>query len=137
MAINNNKNFAVAPSQSGYSSTEIWIELEFGNVGFWGDGKSGVPGEKSLGAEKRPNNKLNPYIASSLRIDPQPHWCEASALTTVPSLLPIISWIANFPGESAIHTLNKLWQGLSVIRSIPTFKSITKVSHNALAQDFQ
>ena len=23
-----------APSQSGYSSTEIWIELEFGNVGF-------------------------------------------------------------------------------------------------------
>ena len=26
--------FAVAPPQSGYSSTEIWIELEFGNVGF-------------------------------------------------------------------------------------------------------
>ena len=27
-------NFAVAPPQGGYSSTEIWIELEFGNVGF-------------------------------------------------------------------------------------------------------
>ena len=27
------------------------IELEFGNVGFWGEGKTGVPGEKPLGAE--------------------------------------------------------------------------------------
>ena len=31
------------------------IELEFGNVGFWGEGKTGVPGEKPLGAEKRTN----------------------------------------------------------------------------------
>ena len=29
----------------------IRIELEFGNVGFWGQGKTGVPGEKPLGAE--------------------------------------------------------------------------------------
>ena len=27
------------------------IGLEFGNVGFWGEGKTGVPGEKPLGAE--------------------------------------------------------------------------------------
>ena len=26
--------FAVAPPQSGYLSTEIWIKLEFGSVGF-------------------------------------------------------------------------------------------------------
>ena len=25
------------------------IELEFGSVGFWGEGKTGVPGEKPLG----------------------------------------------------------------------------------------
>ena len=31
--------------------TIIPIELEFGNVGFWGEGKTGVPGEKPLGAE--------------------------------------------------------------------------------------
>ena len=31
---NNNGNFEVAPPQSGYSSTEIRIELEFRNVGF-------------------------------------------------------------------------------------------------------
>ena len=29
----------------------IRIELEFGNVGFGGEGKTGVPGEKPLGAE--------------------------------------------------------------------------------------
>ena len=27
------------------------IELESGNVGFWGEGEAGVPGEKPLGAE--------------------------------------------------------------------------------------
>ena len=35
----------MASPQSGYSSTEIWIELEFGNVGFGGEGKTGAPGE--------------------------------------------------------------------------------------------
>ena len=27
--------FSVAPPQSNYSCTEIWIELEFEIVGFW------------------------------------------------------------------------------------------------------
>ena len=82
----------MAPPHSGYSSTEIWIDLEFGNVGFLGEGKTGVPGEKPLGAEKRTNHKLNPHIASSSRIDPEPHRWEASALTTAPSLLPNIQY---------------------------------------------
>ena len=52
----------------------------------------GVPGEKPLGAEKRTNNKLNPQTVSSLEIDPEPHWWEASALATAPSLpLPFFS----------------------------------------------
>ena len=51
----------------------IRIELEFGNVGFWGEGKTGVPGEKPLGAEKRTNNKLNPHMTSSPGIEPKPH----------------------------------------------------------------
>ena len=62
------------------------IELEFRSVGFWGEGKTGVPGEKPLGAEKRTNNKLNPHMTSSPGIEPEPHWWEASALTTAPSL---------------------------------------------------
>ena len=64
------------------------IELEFRNVGFCGEGKTGVPGEKPLGAEKRTNNKLNPHMTSSPGIKPGPHWWKASALTTAPSLLP-------------------------------------------------
>ena len=43
--------------------TIIQIKLEFRNVGFWGEGKTGVPGEKPLGAEKRTNNKLNPHMS--------------------------------------------------------------------------
>jgi len=41
------------------------IELEFGNVDFWGEGKTGEPGEKPLGAEKRTNNQLNPLMAQT------------------------------------------------------------------------
>ena len=37
------------------------IELEFGSVGVWGEEKTGVPGEKLLGARERTNNKLNPH----------------------------------------------------------------------------
>ena len=62
------------------------IELEFRNVGFWGEGKTGVPGEKPLGAEKRTNNKLNSHMTSIPGIEPGPHWWKASALTTAPSL---------------------------------------------------
>ena len=56
--------------------TVIQIELEFGNIGFLGEGKTGVPGEKPLGARTRTNNKLN-----------QHRW-EASALTIAPFLFP-------------------------------------------------
>ena len=42
------------------------IELEFGSVGFWGEGKTGVPGEKPLTARERTNNKLNPHMVSTL-----------------------------------------------------------------------
>ena len=69
------------------------IELEFRNVGFWGEGKTGVPGEKPLGARTRTNNKLNPHMTPRPGIEPGPHWWEASALTTAPSLLPIMTSI--------------------------------------------
>ena len=41
------------------------IELEFRSVGFWGEGKTRVPGEKPLGARTRTNNKLNPHMTPS------------------------------------------------------------------------
>ena len=64
------------------------IELEFGSVGFWGEGKTEVPGGKPLGARERTNNKLNPHMASTSGVEPGPHRWEASALTTAPSLAP-------------------------------------------------
>ena len=53
------------------------VELEFGTVGFSGEGKTGVPGEKPLGAKQTTNNKLNPHIASTPGFEPGPHWWEA------------------------------------------------------------
>ena len=55
---------------------------------------------KTSRAEKRTNNKLNPHMASSPRIHPKPHWWEASALTTTPSLLP---------KQSIRHSLTLFW----------------------------
>ena len=64
------------------------IDLEFRNVGFGEEGKTGEPGEKTLGARTRTNNKLNPHITPSPGFEPGPHWWEASDLTTTSSLLP-------------------------------------------------
>ena len=52
-----------------------------------GEGKTGVPGEKLLGAGKR-TNKLSSHETPDRRIEPGPHWWEVSALTATPSLLP-------------------------------------------------
>ena len=60
-----NNDLEVAHRQSGSSSTWFLFELEFGNVGFWGEGKTVVPREKLLGAKERTNNKLNPHMAST------------------------------------------------------------------------
>ena len=67
----------------------VLIELEFRDVGFWGEGKTGVPREKPLEARTRTNNKLDPHLMPSPGLEPGPHWWEASALTTAPSLLPL------------------------------------------------
>ena len=67
------------------------IKLEFGSVGFLGEGKMGVPREKLLGPRERTNNKLNPHMASTPGFKPGPYGWEASALTTAPPLLPFCS----------------------------------------------
>ena len=63
------------------------LELEFENAGFWGEQKTGVPGEKPLGAEKRTNNKLEIHMTLGPGIELGTHCWKASALTTAPSLL--------------------------------------------------
>ena len=44
------------------------IELEFGNIVFLGERKTGVPREKPLGGKERTNNKLNPHNDVDARI---------------------------------------------------------------------
>ena len=54
------------------------VDLEFGNVGFCGGRKTGVPGRKTLGAGTRTNNKLNPHMTPSPGIELGSHWWEAA-----------------------------------------------------------
>ena len=86
-----NNDLQVAHPHSGSSSTWFLVELEFENVGFWGEGKTGVLGEKPLGARERTNNKLNPHMSSTPRFEPGPHWWKASVLTTALPLALIFS----------------------------------------------
>ena len=72
---------------------EFQVELEFRNVSFWGGKKNRSTRRKTLGARTRTNNTLNPHMTPSPGIEPGPHWWEASALTTAPSLLVAI-WLA-------------------------------------------
>ena len=66
---------------------EFPIELEFRNVGFCGGRKTGEPGEKP---SEQGKNQPGPGF------EPGPHWWEASALTTAPTLLPCKE-IASYP----------------------------------------
>ena len=86
------------------------VELEFGNGFLWREEKRStrrktlVAGtetnkreekrstrRKTLVAGTETNNKLNPHMIRRPGIKPGPHWWEASALTTAPSLLPVVS----------------------------------------------
>ena len=58
------------------------------SVGFQEEGKTGESGEKPLGARERNNNKLNPYMASTLGFKPGLHWWGRSAPITAPPPLP-------------------------------------------------
>jgi len=44
--------------------------------------------KKPLRAKTRTNNKLDPHMTPGMGIKPGPQWWKASALTTVPSMLP-------------------------------------------------
>ena len=89
----NNKNLEVAHPQSGSSSTRFLIELEFAwnleMLVFEEGGKLEYPEKNLLEQRREPcHNKLNPCMASTPGFEPRPHWWEASALTTAPSLAP-------------------------------------------------
>ena len=65
---------------------DSWSNWNLEMLVFEERGKTGVPAEKPLRAKERTNNKLNPHMALTPGFEHGPHWWEASALTTVPSL---------------------------------------------------
>ena len=68
---------------SGTVSRSNW---NLGMLVFVEGGKSEYP-EKNPRSKDENRNKLHLYITPSLGIKPEPHWWEAKALTTAPSLL--------------------------------------------------
>ena len=100
------------------------IELEIGSAGFYGEGKTGLSGQKPLGARERTNNKLNPHKASTPGFEPGPHWWEASALTTTPPLLSYIGHIGLMPSTLPTKSMKGRHQGeLPVAESRSSFTS--------------
>ena len=77
----------------GSTSTKLFFVYPIPDrIGIWkGERKTGVPGEKLLGAKERTNDKLSPHMASKSGFEPGTYWWEASALTTAPSLAPQIN----------------------------------------------
>ena len=63
---NNNKDLEVAHPQSGSSSTWFLVELEFGNAGFWGEGKAEFL-EKNLSEQGREPTTNSTHIWSQSR----------------------------------------------------------------------
>ena len=57
---NNNDDLEVAYPQSSSSSTGFLIELEFRNVGFWGEEKTRVTREKPVGAKGENQQQTQP-----------------------------------------------------------------------------
>ena len=59
---NNDDDLKVAHPQSGSSSTRFLIKLEFGNVSFWGEGKTGVSREKTARSKGENQQQTQPHI---------------------------------------------------------------------------
>ena len=58
----------VAHPQIGSSAIWFLVELEFGNVGFWGDGKTWEPKEKPLGARGVGENQQQACTQQNLHV---------------------------------------------------------------------
>ena len=56
---------------------------------FWGEGKTGVPGETPLGAMEKTNNKRNPHMASMLGFEPD-HIVGRPVLAPLPQAPPLL-----------------------------------------------
>lgn len=72
----------------GESESSILVQLEFRGVVFCERKKTGEP-EKNLGINGKPAAKST-HIRNRASIEPGPHWGQARALITAPTLSPFI-----------------------------------------------
>ena len=94
----------VARPKSGSSSTWFLVELEFGNGGFWGEGKTGVSTRRKTSRRKeRTNNKLNPDMALMPEFEPGQHWWEASAALTTALSVETLNWCGMDMNQSCLR----------------------------------
>ena len=70
---------------------DSWSNWNLEMLVFEERGKPEYP-EKNLSEQRRTNNKHNPQMASTPRFEPWPHWWKASALTTEPPRLILLSY---------------------------------------------
>jgi len=79
-------DLAVVHPRGGSSSTVSRLMLVFEERG-----KPENPEQNLLEQGQESTTNVTHRMAPSPGIEPQPHWCEASALTTAPSLLQNMS----------------------------------------------
>ena len=102
-------------------SVRFQIELEFGSVGSWGEGKTGgVLEEKPRGTKERTNNKLFPLMTSTPAFEPGPHWWEENALTTAHPCSPSSSESRSFELSSSRGMMRKGKERDQRLSSLPT-----------------
>ena len=115
--------------------TIIQIALEFGNVRFSGEGKTGEPREKPLGARTRTNNKLNPH---RIRESNPGHLCGRRVLSSLRH--PCFPYpFFHFP-NTAVTLIRGNWPELfmyecngEIWRSTKSFSTVLSKSRLSLA----
>ena len=129
---------------------EFHIELEFGSVGFWGEGKTGVPREKPLGAREqgkapwgrgwqgrepttnlthiwRRRRKLNPGLIGGRRaLSPLRHPCSLAMDHSRSAQTPVTRETSN---GRLFFTLWSLWRSMYMIWTL------TKATENIMGAD--
>ena len=90
-----NRKLTMAPLAAAIRSMcDLGAQLQPAGIScmlVFGEGGKPENPEKNPRSREENQHKLNPLMASGPGIEPGPHWWEASALTTTPSLLPLIT----------------------------------------------
>ena len=107
-------------------SSSFWylVKLDFGNAGFWGEGKTGVPGEKPLRAIKK-----GPTTKSTHVWRPRQHWNPRTLVAgecSHPWAILVHSWPLTSAKMLLLFTRPKslIWSFLSLKLRYPALYSI-------------